>query len=205
MKREIFLASNNEGKAERYRRLLGATDLDIVLRTPKDFGLEHIEVEENGKTLAENALIKARAYFGKVPLAILSNDTGFWVEGEGLAVAPKRITLNGRDEHELSKKEIAQSMVEFWKGIATKHGGRVEAAWLEAFALLDPDGTVHTTDAKREVILTDQVFGEPHIEMPVRALYISKVTNKKAVEHSEEEERREMKPVIDALSKILTS
>lgn len=205
MKRRVFLATNNDGKVQRFKKLLGSTGLDIEFYTPKDFGLDGIDVVENGDTLAQNADIKARAYFGKVDMAILANDTGFWVEGEGLVHTPKRTALGNKNEDSLTKEEIAESILEFWKGIATKNGGKVDAAWIEEFVLLDPDGVQHTAQSKREVILTNQEFGKAHIQMPIRALYISKTTNKPAIQHTEEEELKEMKPVVAALVKILTA
>lgn len=205
MKKKIFLATRNEGKIERFKNLIRHTGFDAEIFTPLDLKIEDIEVEENGKTLAENAKIKARAYFGKVDMPILANDTGFFVEGEGLVDAPKRIALAGKNEQTLTKEEIGKALLEFWREIAKKHGGKVDAAWIEAFILLDPDGTLHTANSKREVILTDQEFGEAHIQMPVRALYISKATNKPAVQHTREEEQLEMKPIIDALSRLLTT
>lgn len=204
MKRKIFVGTNNQGKVERFKNLLASTGLDLEIYTPKDLSVENIDVDEDGKTLAENAAIKARAYFGKVDMPILTNDTGFWVEDEGLIDAPKRIALGETDEKNLSKEEIASAILEFWKNIARKHGGKVDAAWVEAFVLLDPDGQVHVSESRREVILTDQEFGEAHIQMPVRALYISKMTNKPAIQHTKEEEFLELKPVADALVKILT-
>ncbi len=204
MKKKIFLATHNEGKIQRFKNLLEHTGLDVEIYTPKDLGLENIEAEENGKTLAENAEIKARAYFGKVDMPILANDTGFLVEGEGFVDAPKRKALAETDEKSSTKEEIAKALLEFWKGVARLHGGKVDAAWLEAFVLFDPDGKIHTAESKREVILTDQIFGEAHIQMPMRALYISKITNKPAIQHTKEEELLELKPVTDALSKVLT-
>lgn len=201
--KKIFLATNNEGKVERFRKLLAATGVVVELYTPRDLGIEAIDVVENGKTLAENAEIKARAYFGKVSFPILANDTGFWVEGEGLVHTPKRTALGKKDEAELTQEEIAGHLVEFWKGIARKHGGKVDAAWVEEFVLLDPDGALHTAESRREVILTDTEFGEAHIQMPVRALYISKTTNKPAILHTDAEELWEMQSVINALVQVL--
>lgn len=203
MKKKVFLATHNQGKIQRFKNLLEYTGLDIEIFTPKDFGLEDVEAEENGSTLAENAEIKARAYFGKVAMPILANDTGFWVEGEGLVDAPKRKALGEKNEKELTKEEIAKSLLEFWKGVARKYGGKVNAAWVEAFSLLDPDGKVHKAESRREVLLTDQEFGEGHIQLPVRALYISKITNKPAIQHTYEEELLELQPVTDALIKVL--
>lgn len=203
MKKKIFLATGNLGKIERFKNLLLGAGLDVEIYTPQDFGLENIEVKESGKTLAENAEIKARAYFGKVDMPILANDTGFWVEGEGFVNSPKRMALAERDEKNLTNKEIADTLLEFWKNVARRRGGKVDAAWVEAFALLNPDGKMKTAESKREVVLTEKEFGKANIQMPVRALYISKTTNKPAIQHTKEEEALELKPVADALCKIL--
>lgn len=202
---KVFLATNNNGKIERYKNLLQHVGVEIEVFTPKDFGLESIDPIENGETLEENAQIKARAYFGKVPLPIIANDTGFWVEGEGLVQTPKRTALSGKNEATLTKEEMAKFILEFWKGVARKHGGKVDAAWVEVFILLNPDGSMHQSGSRREVILTDQELGTPHIQMPVRALYISKATNKPALTHTPEEELAEMQPLTEALAQILKS
>lgn len=203
MPKQIFLATDNQAKIERFAKLLKLVDPEIAIRAPRDFSLDRIFIEENGRTLAENAQLKARAYLGLVPLPILANDTGFFVEGEGLVEAPKRVALQGQDEKELTKEQIAQLTLEFWKGVARRNGGSVNAAWIEAFILLEPDGTVRESSSRREVILTDKEFGPAHVQMPVRALYISQATGRPAVFHSEEEERLEMQPIIDALSKLM--
>lgn len=199
---KILLATNNGGKVERFKRLLAHINLDVELFTPKELGIEILDVEENGKTLAENAEIKARAYLGKVEMPILANDTGVYVEGEGFIDAPKREAL-GVDESTLTQEEITEKLLGFWKSVATKHGGKVDAAWVEAFVVIYPDGSVKRADSRREVVLTDQEFGKAHPQMPVRALYYSKTTNKPAIQHTEEEEILEMKPVIEALVSVL--
>jgi hypothetical protein len=199
---KVFLATTNSGKIERFSKLLKEVSKDIEIYTPQDLGLD-IDVPETGNTLLENAKLKAYAYLGKTDLSILSNDTGFYVEGEGFTDAPKRHALQGQDEHELSKEEISKRLMSFWKSIATKYGGKVDAAWIEAFVLLKPDGTLNYAESRREVLLTDQEFGIPPLQMPVRALYYSKATNKPAIQHTHEEEVVEMKPVIDALAHVL--
>lgn len=199
----ILLATNNQGKVERFRNLITHTGLDITIQTPKDLGIDVIDVEENAKTLADNAELKARAYFGKVDMPILANDTGFYVEGEGLVDAPKRAALQGANENELTTEQISEKLSTFWKGIATKYGGEVDAAWVEAFVVLYPDGTLRKSDSRREIVLTNREFGKPHIQMPVRALYYSKVTGKPSLQHSPEEELIELRPIIDALREVL--
>lgn len=200
---KIFLATNNEGKIERYKNLLKQVVKDIEVFTPADLNIEAIVVAENGKTLAENAKLKAMAYLGKVDMPILANDTGFYVEGDGLVEAPKRKALGETDGNALSKEEISKKILNFWKSVATRHGGKIDAAWVEAFVIIYPNGEIKEAESRREVLLTDQEFGTPHPEMPVRALYYSKTTNKPAIQNTEEEEMREMRPVMDALAKVL--
>jgi inosine/xanthosine triphosphate pyrophosphatase family protein len=200
---KILLATNNQGKVERYKTLVAQTGLDIELCIPSELGIVAREVEENADSLAGNAELKARAYFGLVDMPILANDTGFYVEGEGLVEAPKREALGDIDERTLSNEDRAARLLAFWKGIATKYGGQVDAAWVEVFVVLYPNGTVRRADSCREVLLTDQEFGTPHLAMPVRALYYSKITNKPSIQHTEVEELAEMQPVIDALVQVL--
>ena len=203
--KKIILASNNQGKVERFKHLTEKAGLEVEVFTPSELGIEEIDVVEDGATLADNAEIKARAYFGKKDIPILANDTGFWLETEGFVNAPKRHALEGQDESTLSKAEIADKLLNFWKKKATDNGGEVSAAWVEAFVLLNPDGSMKTSDSRREVTLTDTVFGEPHIQMPVRALYLSKATNKPPVQHTEAGELLEMQPTVDALSSLLSA
>ncbi|MFA7309070.1 MAG: non-canonical purine NTP pyrophosphatase [Patescibacteria group bacterium] len=204
MTNKVLLATFNEGKIERFKSLIAQTGLSVEVFTPADLSIPPIHIEENGSSLTENAEIKARAFLGKVDMPILANDAGFWVEGEGLIEAPKRLALGSHAEESLSKEQAAILILDFWKNIACKKGGKVDAAWVETFVLLDPDGKLHTAESRREVTLTDQEFGKPHIQFPMRALYISKDTNKPALHHSPQEELLEMKPITDALRTILS-
>ncbi len=200
---KILLATNNKGKVERFKKLINYIDSNIELFSPNELGINPIDTEENGKTLMENALLKANAYFGKIDIPILSNDTGFYVEGDGFIDAPKRIALEGKNENELSEEEISKRLLNFWKAIATKHGGKVDAIWIEAWVVLYPNGEIKKVESRREIILTDQEFGVPHIHMPIRALYYSKITNKPAILHTEEDEIIEMSPILKALQEVL--
>lgn len=201
-KKDILIATSNHGKAERYRGLVRHIDSEIILHMPQDLGIKPIEVKEN-RTLKENAEQKALAYLGKVSIPILANDTGFYVKGEGLVENPKRIAM-GENGREVSHEEVCEAMISFWRGIAEKHGGRVEAAWIDEFAFVMPNGSVRRETAQRDVVLTSTVFGQAHVQLPVRALYISKATGKPAVLHTQEEELLELAPIMKALARLLS-
>lgn len=200
---KVLLATNNQGKVERFKGLFQSFKPDAEIYSPSDLNIEVIDVEEDGETLKDNAILKARAYLGKVDMPILANDTGFYVEGEGFVSAPKREALGDTKEHQLTSEEMSEKILNFWKGIATKHGGEVDAAWIEVFAAVYPDGSVKTAESRREITLTDIEHGKAHPQMPVRALYHSKATGKPAILHTTEEEIVEMKPVIEAIKEVV--
>lgn len=197
----VLVATNNKGKVERYRKLLAGTGMELV--TPDDIGIDAREVVEDGATLAENAEKKARAYEGLVDFPIIANDTGVWVAGEGFIAAPKRLALGGRDEKVMSQSEIAAVMKDFWKAIAEKYGGEVDAAFPETFACVYPDGSCRTADSRREILLTNREYGPVHETLPIRSLYLSKATGKAYIDNTEEDEALELKPVRDALVSLL--
>jgi len=79
---EVVLASGNAHKHEELTALLGPVGISLV------FGPERLslEVEESGKSYAENALIKAKAWSGALGMPALADDSG--LEVRELAWAP---------------------------------------------------------------------------------------------------------------------
>lgn len=81
--RRILLATNNPGKVREFRRLL--EPFGFVAVTPAELGLA-IDVEENGASYAENAVIKARAFAAAGGMMALADDSG--IEVDALAGGP---------------------------------------------------------------------------------------------------------------------
>lgn len=75
---EILIATQNAGKVQEYRDLL--KDIDVTLVGLADIGLESLDVEENGTTFEENALIKAKAYAIASKMIALADDSGLCVD-----------------------------------------------------------------------------------------------------------------------------
>ncbi len=198
----ILLATTNVKKIERIRKLLNASGSGIEAKVPTDLGIEPIETEEGGD-LQANARDKARAYLGKTSLPVLGTDTGFFLEGEILDPAMvKRNALGGADEKSLTQKEIGAKILEFYRDLARKHGGKAEAYWKDVFVIMMPDGTERSAEDIREVVLTDEIHGEVNEYFPMRSLYYSKVTGKFTADSTDEDELREMAPVTKALTEI---
>ena len=75
--KEILLASNNKHKYEELSAIL--SDLPIRLIKPADLKLD-VEIDENGNSYYENALLKAKAFYKLSGLAVLADDSGLEVE-----------------------------------------------------------------------------------------------------------------------------
>lgn len=78
MNRKIILSTGNLNKVEEIKKIL--KDLPIEVLTKDDLGFKDIDVEEDGKTLEENAIKKAKAIGDKVEELVIADDSGLFVE-----------------------------------------------------------------------------------------------------------------------------
>lgn len=73
----ILLASTNPGKLIEIQAVLSDLPLELIL--PEEIGLR-LQIEETGATYAENAALKARAYWQASGIITLADDSGLEVE-----------------------------------------------------------------------------------------------------------------------------
>ena len=73
MKRELFLATNNQHKLEEYREML--FPLGYLVYSPKDLNID-LDPEESGTTYRENAYLKAKAFAKVSPFPVIADDSG---------------------------------------------------------------------------------------------------------------------------------
>ncbi len=77
---KLLVATTNKGKIVEIAHILKGLPVTVV--TPRETGLS-LDVEENGSTFAENALIKARAWSHASRLPTLADDSGLCVDALG--------------------------------------------------------------------------------------------------------------------------
>ncbi|HET7144564.1 MAG TPA: non-canonical purine NTP pyrophosphatase, partial [Anaerolineales bacterium] len=75
--KKLLIATNNKDKVKELQGLLKDTGLELV--TPADINLD-LEVEEDGRTYAENAAKKAAAFAQASGLLSLADDSGLEVD-----------------------------------------------------------------------------------------------------------------------------
>lgn len=77
---KLVLATNNQGKVREFARILEPLGIEVM--TQKEAGV-HLSPEENGKTFAENARIKALAVHRATGLPTVADDSGLCVDALG--------------------------------------------------------------------------------------------------------------------------
>lgn len=76
----IIIASGNKGKLKEFRELMA--DLPVEVKSLSDYP-EIGEIEENGKSFAENAFIKAKAVHDATGCLAIADDSGLEVDALG--------------------------------------------------------------------------------------------------------------------------
>jgi len=110
-RRTLVVATRNAGKLREFRRLLAGLDAGIV-------GLDEVgvvgDVEETGKTLAENARLKAEGYARLCGELVLADDSGLEVDALGGAPGVQSARYGGPG---LSDRERARLLLDEMRGV----------------------------------------------------------------------------------------
>ncbi|SHJ99198.1 XTP/dITP diphosphohydrolase [Hathewaya proteolytica DSM 3090] len=110
--RELIIASNNEGKIQEIKEIL--KEFEFNIKSLKEANI-FIDVEETGKTFAENAYIKAKAIYDMTnECAVLADDSGLEVDylsGEPGVLSARYAGEHGNDEKNNMK------LIENMKGV----------------------------------------------------------------------------------------
>lgn len=139
--KKIIFATGNEGKLREIRMILG--DLDVEVLSPGEAGIE-ADVEENGATFEENAVIKARAIMEQTKEVVLADDSGLEVDALNKEPGVYSARYMG---HDTSYHIKNQNIIDRLEG---KSGSERSARFVCVIAAALPDGRVFTTRGTME-------------------------------------------------------
>ena len=74
--KQIMIATSNAHKVEEFKRMLQPYGYEVRSLLDLD---EEIDIEENGTTFEENALIKAKTIYDKLHIEVIADDSGLAV------------------------------------------------------------------------------------------------------------------------------
>ena len=127
---ELLIATNNAGKIRELCGLL--VNLPLRLRQLSEFP-QIEEVEETGKTFAENALLKARLYGRQTNFWTLADDSG--LEVDALNGAPGVLSARYAGRHATDEERNARLLAE----LSLTNDEQRTARFICAIALYDPE------------------------------------------------------------------
>lgn len=134
MKKEIVFATTNNGKLDRIVNILKPFGYRVV--GLKEFGPLD-DVEEDGKTVVENARKKAVHFSKQIDRAVLAMDTSLLLDNvpdeDQPSIFVRRIKSS---EHKLTDLE----MIDHYSNLFKKYGGKVIGHWETAWVIAYPNG-----------------------------------------------------------------
>ena len=141
---KICAATGNAGKLRELRRILEAQGHEVV--SQKELGIT-IEPEETGTTFAENAELKARAFYEKTGKPVLADDSGLAVDA--LNGAPGVYSHRYAGENATDADRCAKLLQEL-SGVPEQQR---TARFLCAMCYIDATGDAHSFLGKVEGII----------------------------------------------------
>ena len=150
MEQKIVFATGNEGKMREVRLIL--KDLGLPVLSMKEAGVS-LDIEENGTTFAENAMIKAKAVWQQTGGIVLADDSGLVVDYLGGAPGVYSARYLGEDtSYEIKNQAIIDRLAD------AKEEERT-ARFVSAIAAVLPDGRELVTEGKVEGLIAHEPAG----------------------------------------------
>ena len=148
---KIVFATGNQGKMREIKAIMADMDVEVV--SMKEAGI-CIDIEEDGATFEENALIKARAIAKETDAIVLADDSG--LEIDFLDKAPG--VLSARYMGEDTPYEVKNAhILDLLKDV---QGSERSARFVCSIAAVFPDGREFTTYATIEGEIGHKIAGE---------------------------------------------
>ena len=138
---KIIAATGNAGKVTEIKKIFQKPDVEVI--SMKEAGI-NIEIEENGRTFSENALIKAREIHKLCGCAVVSDDSGLCVDA--LDGAPGIYSARYAGENATDSQRIEKLLGEL------ENEDNRAAKFVSAVAFIASDG--------REFVAIGEVFGK---------------------------------------------
>lgn len=147
--KSIILASNNKDKVKEVKEILKGYDIISM----KEAGID-VDIEENGTTFEENALIKARAIMKLTDQITMADDSGLEIDYLNKAPGVYSARFMGHDtSYDIKNKALIQKL-EGVKG--SDRSGR----FVCAIAVCFPDGREIVKRGTMEGLIAEEIKGD---------------------------------------------
>ena len=149
--KKIIFATGNEDKMKEIRRILADPSLEIL--SLKDAGI-HADIDENGKSFEENAMIKAEAISKMTGEIVLADDSGLEIDQLNKESGIYSARYRGEDTSYDIKN---QALLDRLDGVPDE---KRTARFVCAIAAAMPDGCCEVVRGTMEGIIGHKIAGE---------------------------------------------
>lgn len=146
---KIVLATSNKDKVREIKEILGKS---VDIYTTDDFNIEKFEVEEDGKTLKENAYKKAKSLYDILKMPTLADDTGLFVKS--LNLRPGVYSHRYAGENPTYKDNRNKLLDEL------KESNSRDAYFKTSVCFIDKDGKDYYFDGKIDGEISEKEYGD---------------------------------------------
>ncbi len=151
MSPKLLLATNNRGKVREYKALLRELPYELV--TLADVGIT-TKVSETGRSLEDNAKLKAMTLAAESHLTVLADDSGLEVDALGGEPGPRSARYAGEGA---TDKERVDYLLSRLKGVPQE---KRTARFRCVIALATPEGKMRLFSGERRGFITFEPKGE---------------------------------------------
>lgn len=181
--KELLFATGNIAKVNRFHDKLFKNGIN--LKSLKDVNAE-IQIEENGKTALENAIMKATACYKSTGITTMAIDDTMYIEDipedKQPGVYVRRV--NG-------KRLTDEEMIDYYTNLVKTYGkdGKLNTKWISGIVIIK-DGKVYThEEVTSEYYLVDTPTPEVKEGYPLSSILINKKLNKYDIYLTEEDKK----------------
>lgn len=175
---KLLFATSNISKVNRFKSKLEKHGIELI--SLKDIDLD-IDINENGNTAIENALIKARAYYKGTNLPTIAMDDTLYFDNIPDDKQPGMYVrrVNG-------KRLNDEEMISYYSNLAKEYG-RITARWIYGMALINNGKEYTYTWCKDDFYIVDKPTNKVDIGYPLNSISVNKKLNKYFTDMSEED------------------
>ena len=176
---KVLFATTNPAKIKKYAKELIKRNVELL--TLKDLNL-NLHVEENGKSVLENAYLKAKAYYEKTGIISIGMDNGLLLENISEEKQP------GTHVRRVNGKELSdEEMIEYYTNLVKENGGKITAKWNYGMVIYDGKEIQKYEWCKSDFYFVDKPSKQINPGYPLDSISIIPEFNKYLVELTEDE------------------
>ena len=160
---KLIFGTTNKRKIEDLQNIINEMNLDIEVISMEDIGWDRGEIDENGKTIEENSLIKARAILSfchdhNIEYPIMTDDAGLFVDV--LNREPGIYTARYADDElvldpSLPKHQCVVKLLRKMNGEENRN-----AKYKCCVTIMMPNGDFHQEIGESEGTIANEIIGE---------------------------------------------